>query len=443
MTAPRSLLQTLREEAIPIEDRADDYAPLLFRVGDARVVLIGEASHGTHDFYRERARITRHLVEERGFSAVAIEGDWPHALRVSRWVRGEEPGDADHALAGFQRFPTWMWRNREVLGFLNGLERFNARRPQGSPRVGFYGLDLYSLFTSMAEVIRYLESHDAEGARRARERYACFEQFHGEAQRYGHAATYGYIDPCEDEAVQQLLDLRRRAAPGRSPTEDDDERFFAEQNARLVRDAERYYRAMFRGGVESWNLRDLHMMDTLEALLGHLDREWERSRIVVWAHNSHVGDARETELGASGELNLGQLARERLREDAVIVGFTTYEGTVSAASDWDAEVERKWVRPALPGSWEEVLHEVGLERYLLSLDPGSTASEALRERRLHRAIGVIYRPETERHRHYVEASIGRQYDVVIHLEQTRAVEPLEPSGRWIRGEPPETFPSAL
>jgi erythromycin esterase-like protein len=442
-TAP--LHTTIRDAAHPITGSANDYDLLLELIGDAQVVLLGEASHGTHEFYHERARITRRLIEEEGFAAVAVEADWPDAYRVNRWVRGRsDDRDAFEALGDFERFPRWMWRNRDVLQFVDWLHRHNAEQPEDR-RAGFYGLDLYSLFASMQEVIRFLEKVDPEAAARARHRYSCFDAFGEDTQAYGYAAEFGVTRSCEDQAVQQLLEVQRdRAAlaerDGRVP---EDELFYTEQNARLVRNAEEYYRTMFRGRVDSWNLRDRHMSETLEALIGHLARGGRRARVVVWEHNSHIGDALATEMGQLGEWNIGQLTRQRLGDQSMLIGFTTYSGTVTAASDWDAPAERKRVRPALPESFEALFHTVGIPDFLLPLRGNARLAEALEKPRLERAIGVIYRPESERVSHYFEARIPQQFDAVIHLDDTSAVEPLDWSAGWAEGEPPETFPTGL
>ena len=443
ITAP--LRTTVRDAAHPITGSADDYDLLLELIGDAQVVLLGEASHGSHEFYRERARITRRLIEEEGFAAVAVEADWPDAYRVNRWVRGRsDDRDAFAALGEFARFPRWMWRNRDVLRFVDWLYRHNAEQPEHR-RVGFYGLDLYSLFASMQEVIRFLEKVDPEAAARARYRYSCFDAFGEDTQAYGYAAEFGVTRSCEDQAVQQLLEVQRdRAAlakrDGRVP---EDELFYTEQNARLVRNAEEYYRTMFHGRVDSWNLRDRHMSETLEALIGHLGQGGSRVRVVVWEHNSHIGDARATEMGQLGEWNVGQLTRERMGDQSMLIGFTTYSGTVTAASDWEAPAERKRVRPALPESFEALFHTVGIPDFLLPLRGNARLVEALEEPRLERAIGVIYRPETERTSHYFEAQLTHQFDAVIHIDETRAVEPLDATAGDITGEPPESFPSGL
>jgi erythromycin esterase-like protein len=434
----------VRESARPLSASAGDYHPLLARIGGARFVLIGEASHGTHEFYSERAAITRRLIVEKGFNAVAVEADWPGAYRVNRYVRGA--GDAHaavDALSGFQRFPAWMWRNYDVVDFIAWLRSHNDALPRDAAKTGFYGLDLYSLYASIEAVIRYLDKVDPEAGRRARYRYSCFEHFGENTQAYGYAASYGLTKSCEDDVVKQLIDLQRRAADyaqrdGRVAVE---EFFVAQQNARVVRNAEAYYRSMFQGRVDSWNLRDRHMAATLLELERHLERQYGVAKIVVWEHNSHAGDARATRMGHDGELNVGQLVRERHGGDTVLIGFSTYEGTVTAASGWDGPAERKRVRPALRGSYEAMFHEVGQPRFVLVFHRGDPAAASLSEPRLERAIGVIYRPETERVSHYFEAELPYQFDAVLHFDETRAVEPLERTARWETGEAWETFPT--
>ncbi len=439
----RALPEALRREAQPLSGAAEDYDGLLDLIGDVSLVLLGEGSHGTHEFYRERARITRRLIEEKGFRAVAVEADWPDAYRVTRYVRGaRDDADAEEALGGFRRFPTWMWRNAEILDFVGWLRSHNDRRGLADG-VGFYGLDLYSRDASVAEVIAYLEKVDPVAAEEARGRYACFEQFGGE-QTYGRAVSFGISESCRRGVVAQLTELQRHSDEylRRDGLAAEDEQFYAIQNARLVASAEEYYRSMFGEAASSWNLRDRHMADTLDRLDRHLTRHGERARIVVWEHNSHIGDARMTEMSRRGELNVGQLVRERRVDDVVLVGFTTYTGTVTAASAWDAPAERKQVRPALPDSYEALFHQVGEPRFVLDLLAGE-ASQALRDPRLERAIGVIYRPETERASHYFSARLAGQFDAVVHIDETRAVEPLERTAGWELGEPPETYPSAL
>jgi erythromycin esterase-like protein len=442
--------QAVYEAAHPLTGTGGDYDPLLELAGNARFVLIGEASHGTHEFYRERAQITKRLITEKGFAAVAVEADWPDAYRVNRYVRarGNDQESVD-ALAGFKRFPTWMWRNADVLDFVGWLRAHNDSLPPDHAKVGFYGLDLYSLHASMEAVLGYLDKVDKEAAKRARHRYSCFDHFGEDTQAYGYAASFGLTATCEDEVLGQLIELRRRAAEyaSRDGHMAADEFFFAEQNARLVRNAEEYYRSMFHGRVSSWNLRDRHMVETLEALVKHLEAQsGSATKVVVWAHNSHLGDARATEMGEAGELNVGQLMRERHKDKAVLVGWSTYSGTVTAASNWDDPAERMRVRPALAGSYEALFHDVGLPRFLLTLRGETITTEMLRGPRLQRAIGVIYRPETERQSHYYHARLSEQFDALLHFDETRAVEPLERTTRWPTGEigeVPETFPSGM
>ena len=432
----------VREIAKALTGSANDYDALLKLIGDARIILLGEASHGTHEFYFERAAITKRLIAEKSFTVIAIEADWPDASRVHRYARGaSDDVDANEALSGFRRFPTWMWRNTVVVEFVEWLREFNQRvGPKRAP-AGFYGMDLYSLHTSIDAVLGYLEKVDPDAAKRARSRYSCFDHFGREPQEYGYAATMGAIESCEDEVVEQLIELRNKAAEflSRDGEIAAEELFFAEQNARLVKNAERYYRSMFRGRASSWNLRDQHMVETIEALVAHLDGS-RQPKAVVWGHNSHLGDARATEMSQHGELNVGQLIREHFGREAVLIGFSTYSGSVTAASDWGARAERKNVRPALPGSYEELFHEIGLPRFWINLRERGDKIDTLRAPRLERAIGVIYRPETERSSHYFHARLPEQFDVLIHIDETRAVEPLERTSIWDKGELPETYP---
>lgn len=423
---------------------------LMDLIGDARIVLIGESSHGTHEFYEARAEITKLLIEEKGFNAVAAEADWPDAYRVNRYVRGIGDDESpDAALRGFERFPAWMWRNTVVRDFVGWLRWHNGRRAaDGRRQTGFYGLDLYSLHRSMQEVVAYLDDVDPQAAARARARYACFDHSLGDdGQAYGYAAAFGAGPSCERQAVEQLVELQRDAANylGDDGRLAEDELFYAQQNATTVRNAEAYYRSMFRGRVTSWNMRDKHMAQTLGALRAHLDSHGgpEPARIVVWAHNSHVGDARATEVSADGQLTIGQLAREHYGEDCRLIGFSTYHGSVTAASDWGGIAERKVVRPALAGSIEELLHETGRSSFMVPMHDGSPAAHALDVVRLGRAIGVIYQPETERQSHYFHVRPSDQYDAMIHIDETRALEPLEPTSVWIAGQTPETYPSGL
>ena len=439
-------MKEIRRTLSQLTGASSDFDPLLNLIGNAHFVLIGEASHGTHEFYATRAEVTRRLITEKGFNAVAVEADWPDAYRINRFVRGiSDDAESIDALGDFKRFPTWMWRNADVLDFVGWLREYNDRISGDDQKTGFYGLDLYSLYTSIEKVIGYLDKVDPEAAKRARYRYACFEHYGEDTQAYGYSATFGLTETCEKEVISQLIDFRRKAAEyasrdGHIPP---GEAFFAEQNARLIANAERYYRSMFSGRVSSWNLRDQHMTETLFTLADHLRRRARRdAKVVVWEHNSHLGDARATEMGKHGELNVGQLVRERFGDDARLVGFTTHTGTVTAASGWDGPAERKKVRPAMEGSYELLFHDFGEENFYLPLR-GNDAAIQLEDPMLERAIGVIYLPQSERVSHYFYASLPRQFDAILHYDTTRAVEPLE---RWEiehTAEVPETYPSAL
>jgi len=433
-------LDLLRTAAHRLSDGKSALDPLIDLAGDASFVLLGEASHGTHEFYSTRAAITERLIQEKGFQAVAVEADWPDADSVNRYVRGRHVLMPAQALSVFTRFPVWMWRNRNVETFIGWLRHFNDSRPD-AVQVGFYGLDLYSLNRSRVEVLRYLEKVDPVAARRARYRYSCFDHFGEDEQAYGYAAGFDVSQSCQDEVIQQLRDLQQRAYAylHRDGQVAEDEFFSAEQNARLVKDAEEYYRGMFQGRVNTWNLRDGHMAETLHALAEHLKRRFGRAKIVVWAHNSHLGNARATERSQYGEWNLGQLVRERYAQ-SVLVGFTTYCGTVTAASDWGGRHETKRVRLALRGSYEDLFHQTGIPQFLVTFAGDERLSEEFRSERLERAIGVIYRPETERLSHYFHARIADQFDAVLHFDETHAVEPLPHAEEEQKPEVPETYP---
>src|ERR1700680_4069082 len=397
--ADSPLVKALRETAYPLAGSARDYDPLIGRIGEARFALLGEASHGTHEFYCERAEITKRLIMEKKFAAVAVEADWPDAYRLNRYVRGaSDDVDAAEALADFRRFPTWMWRNTVVVEFIEWLRAYNDALPPGAEKVGFYGLDLYSLHASMKAVLRYLEKIDPEAAEQARERYSCFDHVGEDTQAYGLLTRLNLSKSGEEGVVSQLVALRRRAADHvqRDGHLAEDELFYAEQNARLVKNAEAYYRSVFLEEVSSWNLRDRHMAETLDALVGHLGRKGNRAKIAVWEHNSHLAYARATEMGQRGELNVGQLTREKSGSEAVLVGFATDHGTVTAASDWGKSAERKRVRPALAGSYEALFHAARRDRFLLILNDSDMMEQQLGVPRLERAIGVISRPENER-----------------------------------------------
>ena len=426
----------LAAAAEPLPDIDDPaFAAAFDRYADARVVLLGEASHGTSEFYRARAAITRRLIEKHGFDIVAIEADWPDAATIDRHVRLKR--HRTMATPPFSRFPTWMWRNTDVEVFVRWLRAHNAARPaQG--RAAFYGLDLYNMRASMAEVLAYLDNVDPAAAAEARERYACLAPWSAEPAAYGHAMLNEGYATCEQPVLSILTGLARNAVDYAAR---DGETFFdAAQNARLVADAERYYRVMYYGAHESWNLRDRHMFETLEHILA---MRGPGSKAVVWAHNSHVGDARYTEMGAArGELNIGQLCRERFNRNAALIGFGTHTGTVMAASNWDQPAEVKTVLASRPDSYEALCHDIGINRFLVDLRPGHNEPLRgdLREPRLERYIGVIYRPDTERMSHYSRASLSEQYDGFVWFDETRAVSPL-PS--QIRSGEDETYPFGL
>jgi erythromycin esterase-like protein len=488
---PNSPVDLINKKAETLIGTPDDFNSVLDLIGDGRFVLIGEASHGTHEFYRIRAQISKVLIAQRGFNAVAVEADWPDAYRVNRFVRGaSKDSDSVEALSGFQRFPQWMWRNADVLDFVGWLREHNdqSRNAESEDlKCGFYGLDLYSLHASIEGVLAYLDKLDPEAAKHARHYYSCFEHFGKDITTYGYAAGFRMAPSCEDAVVKNLVELRRKAMEylQRDGQVAADAYFCAEQNALVVRNAEEYYRNMFRRDVSSWNLRDTHMMESLVRLTNHLSNNRPPAKIIVWAHNSHLGDARATQMSERGELNLGQLVREHFGKEAVSIGFTTFDGTVTAASDWDGPAERKIVRPAHPDSYEALFHEVAkpafggqllprrratpndmatgsswatqpvqgtgcpsdaqrvdIPNFFLNLRDAGTAA-ALGSERLERAIGVIYRPETELVSHYFHARLPDQFDAILHYDHTRAVEPLERTAEWETGEVEETFPSGL
>lgn len=432
------LPETLRKHAelLPSPD-APDFAENFDRFADARIVLLGEATHGTHEFYQARAQITRRLIERHGFNVVAVEGDWPDLARIDDYVR--HGAHRPHSGEPFTRFPTWMWRNREVLAFADWLRDHNAQLPQ-EDRASMRGLDVYSLRESIHAVLKYLQDHCPEEVENARHRYGCLTPWQDEPQHYGQAVVHGGLAKCEQPMVAQLEDLlaRRMEMIAHDGGGDGEAFFDAEQNARIVRAAERYYRAMYRGGAESWNLRDRHMFDTLQRLMAHT----REARAVVWAHNSHIGNASATAMGWRGEFNIGELVRNAYGDDAVLIGFGTDRGTVAAASAWGAEMEIKQVRPAREDSWEGMFRKTGLARSLTDWHDqrGTELTRALSHALLERAIGVVYRPQTERASHYFEAVMADQFDAYVWFEETRAVTPLGPERPH---GAPETWPFGL
>ncbi len=418
---PTMVAELIREAAEPLSEIVE--APLsaiVDRIGDCRLVLIGEATHGTSEFYRIRAEITKEVIRQGQFQFVAVEADWPDAARVDQYVRRLAPVDGHHWEA-FARFPTWMWRNQEVLDFVEWLREYNMAIDDPRRRIGFYGLDLYSVFTSIRAVLNYLDRVDPEGARIARLRYGCLTPWEGDPALYGRMAVGGRYRVCEKEAVATLTDLLKQRL---KYAEYDGGQFMdAVQNARLVSNAERYYRVMYYGGSASWNLRDQHMFDTLELLLGFYGNG---SAAAVWEHNSHLGNAAYTQMGASGELNVGQLCRERFGSAAYLIGQGTDHGTVAAASNWDEPVEFMHMRPAHPESYEHLFHKSRVEAFFLPLrNPRNADIRAeLSTARLERAIGVVYRPETELASHYFHAELAKQFDEFIWFDHSQAVHPI-------------------
>lgn len=422
------LINTLNNFIEPLSQQ-ENYSSLLEKIGDARFVLIGEATHGTREFYQARAEITQELIKKKKFMAVAIEGDWPDAYRVHRFLQGVgDKKNVEASLDSFKRFPTWMWRNNTLLTFLDWLRNHNDSLPP-LEKIGFYGLDLYSLYSSMQAVITYLQNIDPSAAEKAKARYECFDHIQSDPQAYGYLTTLGIKKRCIKEAVEQLLELQNKAFEyvRQDGFVANEEYFFAIQNARLIKNAEIYYRSMFQGNISSWNVRDTHMVETLNVIADHLENRTQKpAKIVVWAHNSHVGDARATEVTEQGEINIGQLMREQHENNVYLLGFSTYEGYVTAASDWGMLPERKAVNPGFSSSYEELFHDLALKNFFLNLTGNRQQLEHfLQIPRLQRAIGVIYRPETERFSHYYFTHLLNQFNGIIHFDKTEAVQPLE------------------
>jgi erythromycin esterase-like protein len=415
-----SALAAVKAAAKPL-NTPTDLQPLIDMIGDAKVVLIGEASHGTHEFYQMRAQISRFLIEQKGFNGIAVEADWHSASSINDYVRGA--GDAntpEAALQNFDRFPSWMWRNTDVRDFIRWLRDYNEQIEPEEIRIGFYGLDVYGMFGSIADVIEGLETIDPEAAERARDRYRCFQGFDENPQVYGYVAASDQERSCHLPATEQLMELVEN--PPHTPLEE--LALSLEQNARVVLNSEAVYRAMFEGQVSTWNLRDEHMAETVDALMTHLERQSGTAKLIIWAHNSHVGNAQATSMGARGEFNIGQLMRERYGDDAVLVGFSTYGGSVMAAHDWGEDPVVMRINPGMPGSYEALFHQVDMSAFLLMLRDDEITATQLQDARLQRAIGVIYRPQTERFSHYFEVMLPDQFDAIMHIDQTTPVEPL-------------------
>lgn len=438
-----ALVARVKDASRPLES-ADDLDPLLDQIGDARFVLLGEASHGTSEFYTWRAELSRRLIREKGFSFIAVEGDWPDCYRVNRYIKGYSDAgrSAEEVLHAFERWPTWMWANREIVALTEWLRDHN-RDLAAEQQVGFYGLDVYSLWESMSAVVEYLERIDPAAARAARRAYSCFDPYYDDVQEYARATAL-VPTSCEDEAVAMLGALRSKAVEYR---EDGRDAYFnAEQNALVARDAERYYRTMVRGGSTSWNVRDHHMVDTLDRLMAHHGRG---AKAIVWEHNTHIGDARYTDMRRAGMVNVGQLVREGHgerpgeRDGVVLVGFGTHRGTVIAGDEWGAPMRRMKVPEGRPGSWEDILHRARGRDALLLFDGSDDGGvEGLDHPIEHRAIGVVYDPRAERWGNYVPTIVPHRYDAFIYVEESKGVDPLHMPVH-VGGDEPETYPSGM
>lgn len=437
--------QMLRAALRPMPGANEDLDPLVDAAAGSCFVLLGEATHGTHEFYSLRAALTRRLIAEHGFNLVAVEADWPDAYMVNRYVRLDtEPSEPALALSTFGRFPRWMWRNGPVLDFVGWL-RCHNEHAEPARRVGFYGLDMYSMQASMALVVTYLERVDPAAAVRARERYGCFDHYARDPEQFGFLTDIGIGDAREREVGALLEEMRLNAEQdlAQEGVIAADAAFVDGRACVAAAYAQRYYRAMYRGDAGSWNLRERHMAETLEALAAHLRQEQGRAHIVVWAHNAHVGDARGTELARHHEVSLGQLVRVAHGVDATLIGFTTYSGMVTAAREWNGPAARMAVRDALPGSYEALFHQTGLGSCQVVWHESPDAEAILDVPRLERGIGMVYRPETERVSHYYQSRLPRQFDAVVHIDHTTAVEPLDPISGWPPFDTAGTFPSGL
>jgi len=431
------LLASVRSLSRPLRSPAD-LDPLLDRIGEAHYVLLGEASHGTHEYYTWRTALSQRLIAERGFSFIAVEGDWPDCYRINRYAKGypDSSDSAREVLHAFERWPTWMWANEEVVELAEWLQLYNRRRPEGK-KAGFYGLDVYSLWDSLYQVLGYLGKNFPSALPAARRAFQCFEPYGEDVQEYARATRW--IDAaCQDEVVALLGELRRTARHASSG--DRESRFNAEQNALVVKNAEHYYRTMVQGGPGSWNIRDRHMTETLERLMRHHGPE---ARGIVWAHNTHIGDARFTDMGGDGMINMGQLVREsHAKEGVMLVGFGSHRGSVIAGQEWEAPMERMVVPPGRPGSWEDIFYRAGPEDRLLVLDEART-DEGFLEERGHRAIGVVYHPEYEQYGNYVPTVLPLRYDAFLFLKESRGLRPLHEVKARKEAEVPETFPSGV
>ena len=441
----KEVVKKISELAHPLAKPAD-LDPLIEQIGDASLVLLGEATHGTKEFYQLRAQVSKRLIEQKGFQAICVEGDFPPCYSINRYIQNFNGiRSVAQALEDFTQFPTWMWANVEVIKLITWLRQWNEAQDRVD-QVGFYGLDLYSLYESIEAVIDYLNDIDPKAAQKAFEQYGCFDFAHPDAQKYGHLSTIDEQYSCQEQVLAQLKELQKK---GYEYTKNkgliaQEKQFCAEQNARIVVDAEHYYRSLFFAtGPYSWNIRDRHMNRTLQALLAHYKALGKNEKVIVWAHNSHIGNAQATQMAQRGEINIGQLVKEAYGDDAVLVGFTTYDGSVTAASNWGEPPQYKTVKPALPESYEWLFHKTGMKHFYLNLNEAQKTIPELNQTRLQRAIGVIYLPSTERQSHYFGAQIVDQFDALIHVDTSHAIEPIKKPTSWPDSEPQETYPFGL
>lgn len=423
--AQHKVINLINNTSCPLEIEMG-YESLLEQIADSRYVLIGEATHGTKEFYEKRIDITKELILKKDFMAVIIEGDWPDAHRVHRYIQGDEDIQSSFdALKEFKRFPTWMWRNKTIPPFIDWLKNYNQSIKIVNEKIGFFGLDLYSLNASIKAVIDYLESVDPIEAKIAHSRYACFDNLGLDPQDYGYLISKKLKKPCVEESINQLLEMQHYAFKyiSRNLT-NEDSHFFATQNARIIKNAENYYRTMFSGDVSAWNIRDKHMVETINIISDYLEQKFNKpAKLVIWAHNSHLGDARATEMRERGEINVGQLVKEE-HTKTFSIGFSTYEGHVLAANNWDEIPQAKKISPGLQGSFEELFHECKYKNFILPLKGNYELDHYLKIPRLQRAIGVLYRPQTERDSHYFFTRLPYQFDSIIHLDKTSALQTL-------------------
>lgn len=420
-----SLINTIRNTVNPLSNDPKSYYPLLDRIADAHFVLLGEATHGTSQFYAARAQITSLLIKEKGFNVIAVEADFPEVQPINQFLKDSQfRKSTAESLDGFKRFPIWMWKNKEMLSFIEQLKDINLQKPP-EKKIAFYGMDLYSMYSSIEAVISYLDKVDPDAAQMAKKRYACFYRYGSDDDSYGQAMSY-VKENCQKQVVDQLIELQKKRNEylQENSLQGNEELFYAEQNAKVAKDAEQYYREMFSRRVKTWNLRDLHMADMVDEVSNHVKKISGTSKIVVWAHNSHVGNALATEFSESEELSLGQLVLFRHWGDAYLVGLTTYNGTVAAASQWGAKVEKKTLNPALDGSYEELFHNTDIKSFMLDFNDLPSDLNTFKQNHLERSVGVVYTPESERVSHYFNARMADQFHAVIHIDHTSAVEPL-------------------